>query len=272
MRNTKVHWGLIAVLAALATGATLASGEPGGQRPRIARNPGVGQPPAHPLDLVVREAVARQQILKGIADYSCTFVKHERIDGQMREHQYISVMVRHNPFSVYMKFEKPDDVAGQQALYVAGKYNGKLMARGVGLKAVLGVLALDPQGPMATNGNRHPITEFGLNFLNLRIMDRAKQEIKTPAELTQVRQMRGAKVEGRLCTVTEISHPRPQAPFKYSLVRIFVDDQIGLPIRYETYDWPAQPGDKPVLLEEYTFQNLQFNNGFQDADFDAKRL
>ena len=45
--------------------------------------------------------------------------------------------------------------------------------------------------------------------------------------------------------------------------------QLHLPIRYEAYDWPAQAGDAPVLLEEYTYMNLQINQGFTDADFDV---
>ena len=53
------------------------------------------------------------------------------------------------------------------------------------------------------------------------------------------------------------------------MARIYLDDQLNLPIRYEAYDWPDQPGDKPVLLEEYTYVNLKINQGLTDADFDV---
>ncbi len=51
--------------------------------------------------------------------------------------------------------------------------------------------------------------------------------------------------------------------------RIFVDDQLNVPVRYEAYEWPRQPGGKPELIEEYTYLNLKLNNGFTDADFDT---
>ena len=43
-------------------------------------------------------------------------------------------------------------------------------------------------------------------------------------------------------------HPVPRREFKYHMARIFVDDEIDLPIRFETYDWPSRPGESPVLM------------------------
>ena len=55
--------------------------------------------------------------------------------------------------------------------------------------------------------------------------------------------------------------------FLYHLARIYVDDELNLPIRYESFDWPAKAGGEPQLLEEYTYQNMKVNNGFTDTDF-----
>jgi Protein of unknown function (DUF1571) len=54
------------------------------------------------------------------------------------------------------------------------------------------------------------------------------------------------------------------------VARIFVDDELNVPIRYESYDWPEQAGGQPELIEEYTYLNLKLNNGFTDADFDIR--
>ncbi len=54
------------------------------------------------------------------------------------------------------------------------------------------------------------------------------------------------------------------------MTRLFVDDELRLPIRYEAYEWPTKAGEQPPLAEEYTYLNLKFNNGFTDADFDTK--
>ena len=47
-----------------------------------------------------------------------------------------------------------------------------------------------------------------------------------------------------------------------------MDDELQLPIRYASYDWPAAPGQEPPLLEEYTYLNMKVNVGLTDADFD----
>lgn len=52
--------------------------------------------------------------------------------------------------------------------------------------------------------------------------------------------------------------------------RIFVDDQLNLPIRYEAYDFPAAAGGPPELIEQYSYLDLKLNNGYTDADFDVE--
>jgi len=80
----------------------------------------------------------------------------------------------------------------------------------------------------------------------------------------------GAKINNRVCTCIEVVHPVPRRNFLFHLARIFVDKELNLPIRYESYDWPPKAGAEPQLLEEYTYQNLKLNNGFTDLDFDTQ--
>ena len=51
-------------------------------------------------------------------------------------------------------------------------------------------------------------------------------------------------------------------------LEIFIDQQMQVPIRYVAYAWPAAQGEKPPVLEEYTYLNLKANPGFKDVDFD----
>ena len=62
----------------------------------------------------------------------------------------------------------------------------------------------------------------------------------------------------------------PRKHFRFHLARIFIDDELQVPIRYAAYLWPAREGGKPVLDEEYTYLNLKLNNGFTDRDFDYR--
>ena len=63
-------------------------------------------------------------------------------------------------------------------------------------------------------------------------------------------------------------HPTPRKQFRFHLARVFIDDELQVPIRYEAYDWPKEQGGKPLLIEEYTYLKLDVNKGYTDEDFD----
>jgi hypothetical protein len=80
----------------------------------------------------------------------------------------------------------------------------------------------------------------------------------------------GAKVNDRVCTVIEVSHPVRRRDDGFYFARLFVDDELQLPIRYAAYDWPAQEEGQPRLVEEYTYLDLKLNVGLTDRDFDHR--
>ena len=71
-------------------------------------------------------------------------MKRERIDGTLQPAESMFVKIRHEPFSVYTYFKAPDNMKGQEALYVDGKNDGCLLGHGVGIKKVVGTLRLSP--------------------------------------------------------------------------------------------------------------------------------
>ena len=226
---------------------------------------------AHPLQPALELA---QKGLAGlrtkITDYSCTMVKRERIDGKLGEHQYMFAKIRHEPFSVYLYFVAPDDVKGQEVLYVDGLNDGNMLAHaGSGVRAMVGTVSLKPQSMLAMQGNRYPITEIGVENLARRLVEVAEHDKKFGE--CEVNFFPGAKVNGRVCTCIQVTHPTPRRNFRFHLARVFIDDEYTIPIRYEAYDWP-QGGGKPELMEEYTYMNVKVNNGFTDADFDPKNV
>ena len=52
-------------------------------------------------------------------------------------------------------------------------------------------------------------------------------------------------------------------------VRLYIDKELGLPIRFEAYDWPKHRGAEPELAEEYTYSELKLNVGLTELDFDV---
>jgi hypothetical protein len=225
--------------------------------------------PEHALSPSLRWADGARKHLETIQDYSATFIKRERIDNELGEHQYMFLKVRHRPFSVYLYFLGPADVKGREAIYVEGRNNGNLLAHTTGLKDTLvGTLSLKPDSAMAMEGNRHPITDIGL--LNLTRKIQAAGDRGMQFKECEVKYFPGAKINGRTCTCMQFVYPVRRREYTNHMTRLFVDDELNLPIRYEGYDWPTQQGAQPPLVEEYTYLNLKFNNNFTDVDFDTK--
>jgi len=204
-----------------------------------------------------------------LKDYSATIVKHERIDGQLGDPEYAFIKVRQKPFSVYMKFIGPKSVEGQECMYVEGANDGKMFAHAPPgtLKYKFGTVSLAPTSALAMHNQRYPITEMGISNLTTRLIEVGEKD-KQYGECV-VHFYQGAKVSGRVCTMIEVVHPVPRRNFLFNVARIYLDDEMQMPIRYEAYDWPEQQGGDPVLLEEYTYLNLKINQGFTDADFDV---
>jgi len=227
------------------------------------------RPGEHPLMPALRWARARRDRMKDIKDYSCTFVKRERINGVLGDFQYIFCKVRHEPLSVYMYFLGPPKMRGQEVIYVAGANNGKLWGHTTGIKSrAIGTVSLNPTGMIAMRGNKYPITEMGFLHMADELIEIGENDTKFGECDVQV--FRGAKINGRSCICLQVTHPVPRRNFRFHIARIYVDDEMNVPVRYEAYDWPHEPGGKPVLHEEYTYLNVKLNLGLTNLDFDPK--
>lgn len=226
-------------------------------------------PGEHPLMPAVRWAKRGVEDVRALKDYSCDFVKRERIDGVLGENQYMFMKVRHEPFSVYLRFKGPESMKGQEVIYVRGKNDGNLLAHPTGIKKrLVGTVSLKPNSMLAMSGNRYPITEIGILHLVERLIEVGEHDVQYGE--CEVDLYREAKINDRSATCIQVLHPVPRRNFLFNLARIYVDDELNVPVRYEAYDWPKAnaPDAEPVLLEEYTYYNVKLNNGFTDRDFD----
>lgn len=240
-----------------------------------------GEAPAaeHPLTQVLLMAQRRwEEIPREIRDYTCTLLKRERVDGELRGAEQIFVKIRHQqvrdsrvevPFSVYVKYLAPASLAGREVIYVEGRNAGQLIARRGGQRVPYVTVATDPRSPLAMTGNRYPMTEIGMENLIHRVLEVGEEEVQLGGEI-EVKYFPGARVNDRPCTAIRVTHPLRREGLRYHLAQIFIDDELQLPIRYASYDWPEQPGDPPLLLEEYTYLDLRLNVGLSDEDFDHR--
>ncbi len=220
----------------------------------------------HPLMPVIRALkTSEEEIDHNIRDYSCTFVKRERVDGELGDYQIILLKVMQQPFSVYMRFQQP--YAGREVVYVEGQNDGKLVALDAGFTRVFGKMSLDPTGARAMSGQKYPITDVGIRNLCAkltRMWEAEKQFAECEVTVTP-----GADVEGRPATMVRVVHPVPRQNFKFHIAQLFFDDELKIPIHFDAKLWPAQPGDDPPPEESYTYaKNLKINNNFTARDFD----
>jgi hypothetical protein len=213
-----------------------------------------------------RNAMAEcQERYRYVNDYTCTFVKRERIDGRLTPQHIMAMKARTNPRSLYFKFQQPNQ--GREAIYVQGRNRDRIVAHDVGLtRFIAGTMHLDPHGSMAMEDNRHPVTEAGIGNLIDTVARHWAVEL-TPGESVLAFQ-EDARVGNRRCTMIESVHPERGANFLFHKVRLYIDQEHGLPIRFEAYDWPRHAGGAPELVEEYTYMDLKLNVGLRDHDFD----
>jgi hypothetical protein len=220
--------------------------------------------PEHPLKPAIALAASSLKTLEEIQDYEASMIKRELIDGKMIT-QSMTIKFREEPFSVYLGFTGEN--AGREVLYIDGKNQNMILAHeGSGLKSLVGTISLSPTGKEVMAQNRYPITTIGLRNILRKLSQRWEDESKYGE--CDVKFYQNAKLGETACLVVECSHPRPRKQFKFHLTRLFIDKQTNLPVRVENFDHPPRDGEKPVLLEEYTYLNLRTNLGLTDRDFD----
>jgi hypothetical protein len=232
----------------------------------------------HPVLPALRLAYARlDAIEQQVSDYTCVLVKRELVGGRISAPQQMFVKLREEqvrggrvvvPFSVYMRFLGPTDLKGREVLYVRGRNQGKIIAKKGGQRFAYFTTAIAPTSDLAMDGHRYPITEIGLRNLIGRLIEDGREVLSHPE--CKVNYYVGAKINGRECTVIEVRHPVRRPGYRFQFARIFVDDQRQIPVRYAAYDWPAEQGGQPRLIEEYTYLDLKLNVGLSNWDFDHR--
>jgi len=227
----------------------------------------------HPLDKAITlatEGLAKMRA--SISDYSAILVKRERVNGVVSPPSYMRVKVRcprqteagDCPFSVYMKFLKPRKSAGREVIWVEGRDDNKLCVHETGLMGMKRFY-LDPDGWLAMQSNRYPVYEVGIENLMVKLIERAQRD--KDAGMCQVQYRDGVEFMKRKCSLIELKHDERRPPYDFHKAQVFIDDELNLPIRFVSYDWPAGPGAEPQLIEEYTYAKIAINQGFTDLDF-----
>jgi hypothetical protein len=203
-----------------------------------------------------------------VPDYCATFTKQERIGGDLSEVQQISLKLRHEPLSIYMKWRS--GFTGQQVIYVEGQNDGRMLVKAGGIKGRLGTLSLDPNSALAMSQSRHPCTMVGLMKAAERILQYQKATVERGTGFTcELRD--DAEFDSRPCYRFLAQYDSPEYSQEYRKSEILVDKQLSMPVSVMNFTWAkdADPAtlDEQTLIEHYMYTEIQVQQQFADLDF-----
>jgi hypothetical protein len=214
--------------------------------------------------------------LEKLNDYSATFTKQERVDGEdLQDLQTTEVKLRHHPFSLYMKWIKGGDV-GREVLLVDGQFDGEMLVHLGGIKGrLLPPLKIDPKGERAMSEARHPVTEMGLQQLCSLLLKYRRRDLTLTKGL-RWELIDNQKLGDRECYCFVVEYLDRNIEKTYRKAITYVDKELMLPVCVRNYGWPADSEtaadpatiDELTLIEFYAYSDIKFDQRFGDEHFD----
>lgn len=205
---------------------------------------------------------------KKVPDYLCTLTKQERVGGDLSESQKISLKLRHEPLSIYMKWRSGQ--TGQQVIWVEGQNEGKMLVKPGGIKGRLGTLSLDPTSGLAMSQSRHPCFMVGLKCAAEKILQYQKAAAERGTGF-QCELRDDAEFDGKPCYRCLVVYESAEYSAEYRKSEILVDKQLSMPVSVMNFTWAqdAKPEtiDEETLIEHYMYTDIQLQQQFADLDF-----
>jgi len=221
-------------------------------------------PEKDPL-LFLEKSLAHYQEL-GIKGYTALLHKQERIGGELKPSEEITIFYRENPHSVLMLWQKGERKA-TSALFVEGENEGMMLAHPSGFAGKLVTFVRrDPEGDDARQSGRYSIKELGLKEAlqrTLKAWKAAREEGKLQVEYLGVKKVQ--EVGNRPCYVLRRTNTRPEedgvveGKFYYDKDTLL---QVGTVLK----------GQGGKLVGEYFFRDIQLNPTFKADQFQSSAL
>ncbi len=229
-------------------------------------------------DVLEMARSARQHLAVTLDDYTARFVKQEMDqNGDIGPETEMMIKVQTRlrsdaedaPLRVYLRFTAPESINGREVLWAEDLNDGKMAVHEVGLLFSLKTLWLDPDGVIAMQGQRYPISEIGLVRLVEQLIERGEKDRDNPD--VSVTLTEGHPFDDLTTQFIRVQRSRPSGePDDFSLAEIVIDPTRQLILSFRSFGWPDQEGAQPPVLESYTYHDVKTNVGLTDADFDTK--
>ena len=219
--------------------------------------------PADPLSAMLTAARAAYGKTR---DYSGTYTRQERINGTLGAEQVGEMKMRVSPVGVYVRFARPEAIAGMEVAYSAAKADGKVRYRPAGVAGRRGFQKLEPKDSKFLAVNRHAVTSWGMGpIIELIASSTAREKaLNNPVEVFTS----DYQFANRNVTKYEIHTRRAHAARYAAKMVVYIDKETKLPVRFEAYDDPKPGATAGELLEMYSFTDLKFNSGIGENTYD----
>ncbi len=207
-------------------------------------------------------AFCRRHVRESYRDYTCTFIKQEKINGKLRKPQTLHARFLADPYSVALKWVENPDMA-DRALFVQGKYGDQMVVRPTSsfLRALVGGSVLrKPDGEQAMKYSLRPINAFGFGK-SLADLERVYRAAEKAGHLQEEFVGFGTpELTGRRCAILKRTLP-PEDDYPAKVTHVYIDLEYLVPTVVEGLGWDDE------LSCRYVFTDIRFNTGLTDEDF-----
>ncbi len=206
-----------------------------------------------------------------VRDYTCTFVKQERLKGRLGKVERIEVRFRKKPFSVFFVWKENANKV-RRALYIDRPdyvdKKGRKLARVEPNGAIARLFVRDIKLPLHSKRSRE-VSRRSLDDFGFGALFRMLEEYNTAAAEKGVLRFRfvgTGQIDGRPTYVFEryLPYQGEDGPWPDAKMVLHLDQQWLLPVA--VYSYADAKGTK--LLGSYVFEDVKLNVGLTDRDFE----
>ena len=274
-------------IVAVVTGSMMADDETVGSNPaRIAQSAEENRTDAPPMPedkgmrlsghvaLLLQVAMLEDALtrLEKIESYTAKFEKQERIEGELSERQVLSTKIRHEPFSVYFKYE--EGAVGQEVLFPISGQDPRMLVKSAKLGGRLPTMKLDPNSPLVMSESRYPITMAGIRELTKMTLEIRQQDVRKPQGSVRIDLRDDVRFDGRSVYAYTVDYSNAKVSPTYRRCILYIDKQLKLPVFVRNWTWSDQADgstsgefDDSTLIEYYAFRKINTNAGLKRIDF-----
>lgn len=212
------------------------------------------------------------KFLESTPDYTAQFMKRELVNGELLEEQTMAMKLRHEPFSIYLKWM--DFEVGREVMYVDGVNDGKMLVHSGGWKARLPAILMAPDCTLAMKEARYPVTRAGLLSLATTIIDYNSQDL-VARNYSRCVQLDDQMVGDRSCATFILEYFDRDSSKEYRKSVTLIDKEWCVPLYIKNFGWPGEDFnqedadlDESTLIEHYTYSDVKFRSSLSALDFD----